>query len=230
MKRFWTAVTVERTPEAFQILLDQRPVRTPARALLWLPTGALAEAIAAEWAEQGDKILPRSMPLTGLANAAIDRVMPDRIAFAQPIARFAESDLLYYRADRPARLADRQAAAWDPLLGWARRRFDIDIVTGTGVVHLPQPATTLAALRQAVAGLDAFRLAALSPLTTIGGSLIAALAVVDGTIDPAAAWDAVSIDDRFQLEEWGHDDEAVAALDALREDFAAAARFVVLLG
>ena len=229
MKRFWRAASVEEQGAGYTILLDARPVKTPARALLRLPTCALAEAIAAEWDAQADTIDPRAMPLTGLANAAIDRVAPDPATFAGGLAQFGASDLLYYRAERPRRLVELQAAAWDPLLDWARRRFDVDFVLGSGVMPVDQPDATVRALAPAVAAYDPFRLAALSPLVTVGGSLIAALALAEGAVARDAAWTAVTIDEQFQLDEWGSDAEAEKALAARREDFDAGARLLDLL-
>ena len=169
------------------------------------------------------------MPLTGLANAAIDRVAPDRQAFAAGLARYAEGDLACYRAEGPAALLERQGESWDRLLGWARRRFDVDFRTTSGILHVEQPAATVERLAHAVGALDAFRLAGLSPLVTIGGSLIAALGVLEGAFTAEEAWAAVSVDDRWQLEQWGSDADAEAALENRRRDFLAAARFLELL-
>ena len=230
MKRFWTDVAIVEEGGAYGITLDARPVRTPARAMLVLPTESLAKAVAAEWAEQGDEVDPRSMPMTGLANAAIDRVAADPPGFTATLARYAEADLLCYRADHPPRLVERQAAAWDPLLDWARRRYDVDFVTGTGVIHFPQPDATVRRLAHELTIFDAFHLAALAPLVTIGGSLIAGLAVADGAMTAEDAWAAVSVDEQWQIDEWGSDSEAVIALEARRSEFLAAARFLGLFG
>ena len=230
MKRFWTDVSVGQETGGWSIALDGRPVRTPARASLVVPNKALAEAIAGEWRDVEGEIDPRAMPLTGLANAAIDRVAPDKDTFATGLARYAEADLACYRADNPKELVERQAESWNALLAWARRRFDVDFVTTSGVAHVEQPPATVQRLAHAVASLDAFRLAGLSPLVTIGGSLIAALAVLEKAITPDEAWQAVSLDERWQLEQWGSDAEAEAALDNRRRDFMAAARFLELVG
>ena len=229
MKRFWRAASVEEQGAGFTILLDARPVKTPARVALALPTRRLAEAIAAEWDAQKDTVDPRAMALTGLANAAIDRVAPDPATFAAGLSQFGASDLLYYRAERPRRLVEIQAAAWDPLLEWARRRFDIDFVLGSGVMPVDQPDATVRTLGHAVATYEPFRLAALSPLVTVGGSLIAALALAEGVVARDAAWTAVTIDEQFQLDEWGNDAEAEKALATRREDFEAGARLLELL-
>ena len=229
MKRFWKDVSVEPEGDTWRIGLDGRPVKTPARALLAVPTRALAEAIADEWRSVEGEIDPRAMPLTGLANAAIDRVAPDRLAFAQSLARYAEADLTCYRAEGPQPLIDRQQQHWDALLGWARRRFDVDFATTSGLIHVAQPKATVERLAHAVAALETFRLAGLSPLVTIGGSLIAGFAVAEEAITAEQAWDAVTLDERWQAEQWGADAEAEQALENRRRDFFAAARFVELL-
>ena len=229
MKRFWKAADAVAEQNGWGVRLDERPLRTPGKALLTVPSEALGQAIADEWASAAQNVDPRSMPLTGLANAAIDRVTPDRASFAAGLAKYAEADLACYRAEGPRTLAERQAASWDRLLGWARRRYDVDFAVTTGIVHVGQPPATVARLAFEVAALDAFQLASLSPLVTIGGSLVAALAVIDGALTAEAAWDAVSIDERWQIEKWGEDAEAVAALALRRADFFAAARFLELL-
>ena len=229
MKRFWKDVAVQRDADGWGVTLDGRPVRTPARAALAVPTEALANAIADEWRGVGETIDPRAMPLTGLANAAIDRVAPNKEAFAAGLARYAEADLACYRADGPRELIDRQEQSWDALLNWARRRYDVDFATTTGVTHVTQPAATVEQLSHSLSALDAFRLAGLSPLVTIGGSLVGGLAVVERAMTPDQVWTAVSLDDEWQLERWGSDAEAEAALENRKRDFFAAARFLELL-
>lgn len=229
MKRFWDDAVAAREKDGWTVQLDGRPLRTPARAALLVPNQALAEAIGAEWNGVADEVDPRSMPLTGLANAAIDRVTPDPAAFAQGLAAYGESDLACYRAEAPRELAERQAERWDALLGWARRRYDVDFAVTAGIMHVAQPAATVQRLAHAVGALNAFRLAGLSPLVTIGGSLTAALAVLEGAVEPEQAWRAVTVDDEWQLERWGSDSEAEAALANRQRDFLAAARFLELL-
>ena len=229
MKRFWKSAEAVAEQGGWGVRLDERPLRTPGKALLIVPTEALGRAISEEWAAAPETVDPHAMPLTGLANAAIDRVAPDRATFAADVAKYAEADLACYRAEAPASLVERQAEYWDLLLGWARRRYDVDFAVTAGVVHVDQPRATVDRLTHEVAALDAFRLAALSPLVTIGGSMIAALAIMDGGLTAQQAWDAVSVDDRWQLEKWGADAEAVAALALRRAAFFAAARFVDLL-
>jgi len=229
MKRFYKQAAARPGEAGHQILLDDRPVKTPARQSLAVPSERLGEAIAAEWQAQGDEIDARSMPLTGLANAAIDRVSPDKQAFARGLAAYGETDLLYYRAEAPEALVRRQAAAWDPLLAWARRRFDVNFEVASGIMHRAQPRNTVEQLSHAVAARDPFELAALSPLVTIGGSLVLALALAEDEIDLETAWAAATLDEQWQLEQWGSDAEAEKALAARRRDFEAAYRFLKLL-
>ena len=229
MKRFWEAAVAIATEDGYAIALDGRRVKTPAKADLILPTEDMANAVAAEWNNVGDTIDPREMPLTGLANAAIDRIAPDKEQFAKGVALYSESDLTCYRAEGPDALVQWQQEAWDVLLEWARRRYDVDFAICTGVMHVEQPADTVRKLSHEVMALDAFYLAGLSQMVTIGGSLVAALAVNEEMMPADSVWEAVSLDDRWQLEEWGEDAEARAALDARRRDFLAAARFLELL-
>lgn len=225
MKRFYAEVEVQDGA----ILLDRRPVRTPARAALALPTPALADAVAREWRAQDGTIEPRSMPMTGLANAAIDRVAPDPHRFAATLAVYGETDLLCYRAEAPDELVAAQAEAWDPLLEWAQRRYDVYFMVARGIVHVAQPPATVARLGEAVAARAAFALAALSPLVTIGGSLVVALAVAEGAIGADEAFDATHLDELWQARRWGEDPLALTAREARRDDFTAAAEFLALL-
>ena len=226
MRRFYKEVAVA---DGGAILLDSKPVKTPARADLILPTPALAEAVAAEWRAQGDEIDPRTMKLTGLSNAAIDRVAPDLASFVRPLAAYAESDLLCYRADAPAELIARQAEAWDPLLDWARARFDVHFAVTKGIVHAPQPDATVARLGEALAAYDAFPLAGLAPIITIGGSLVTALALAEDEIDADSAFDLTHLDELWQARRWGEDRLALEARAVRKRDFMAAAELLDLL-
>ncbi len=229
MKRFYTQATVGERQGGFEILLDGRPVRTPARTALTLPTRLLAEAIAQEWNAQGDTINPRSMALTGLSNAAIDRVAPDRQGFAAGLAAYGNSDLVFYRAEHPADLVRHQAELWDPLVEWARRRFDSEFVIVSGIIHQAQPEGSLSRLSNALESRTAFELAALSPLVTIGGSLLIALALAEHEIGPAEAWEAASADETYQMRKWGEDSEARTRLDLRKAEFESAYKFLSLL-
>ena len=226
MKRFWKEVSVD--PDR-GIRLDGKPVRTPGKQPLILPTDALAEAVADEWRAVGEgaEIDPRAMPLTGLANAATERIDP--AAFAAALAAFGESDLLCYRAESPDDLVARQAASWDPLLDWARTRYDVHFEIAAGVMHRPQPPATIARLAEAVAARNAWQLAGLSPIVTIGGSLVAALALDEGAATPEEVWRAVELDEDWQAEQWGRDELSLGALESRRRDFNAGVRFLGLL-
>lgn len=226
VRRFYKQAAVG---EGNNILLDGRPVKTPGRRALAAPTPALARAIAGEWNGQGETIDPRAMPLTGLTNAAIDRVAPDPAAFARSLAIYGESDLLCYRAEGPDSLVSRQAALWDPILAWAGGRYAIIFDVATGVIHRAQPPRTVKRLAGAVATRDCFALAGLSPLVTLSGSLVTALALAEGAVSLDAAWAAASLDEAWQAEHWGADPEAAKALAGRRADFAAAHLFLTLL-
>jgi chaperone required for assembly of F1-ATPase len=225
VKRFWT----EARAEGGAVLLDGRPVRTPRRNALELPSAALAQAIADEWRAVGEELDPRALPLTGLANAAIDIVEADRAGFTADLSRYAETDLLAYRAASPADLVARQAAEWDPLLAWLRERYDVHVELVTGIMHRPQPEATLARLREALGARSSFELAALSPIVTIGASLIAGLALAERAFDAERLWTAINLDELWQEELWGEDALAVQARDARRRDWDAAVRFLELL-
>lgn len=225
MKRFYKEVTVVGSGDGFEIQLDGRPVRTPARAPLALPTARLAEAIAAEWGAQVDAVDPRSMPFTGLSNGAIDQIAANHAAFAAGIARYAESDLLCYRAEGPHELVAREAAAWDSLLEWAGRRYDVAFEVTQGVIPVEQHAQTLERLGAAVAAFDAFTLAGLSTLVTLSGSLVCGLAVVEGGYDADAIWTASEIDEAWEVEQWGEDADAAARSAQRRIEFRMARDF-----
>ncbi len=229
MKRFYEEAAAAETDEGWGIALDGKPVKTPGGNALVLPREKLAFGVAAEWNGQQGEIDPVSMPLTGLANAAIDHVTPHQHTFAAELAKYGETDLLCYRADNPAELNTRQCEAWDPLLDWAAQRYDIAFETTNDIVHRPQPDETVKQLRDAVAALDPFRLAALSPLVTIGGSLVGAMALAEGEFDEDTVWAATRIDEDWQETHWGDDEEAIAARDAKRREFGAAMRFLRLL-
>ena len=225
MKRFYQDAAVVAGESGFEIHLDGRPVRTPAREPLALPTHRLAEAVAEEWRAQGDVVDPRSMPFTGLANGAIDQIAPNRESFAAGIARYAESDLLCYRAEGPTELVGREAAAWDPLLDWAMARYDVAFRVTQGIIPVAQPDETLARLTGVVTAFDPFTLAGLSTLVTLSGSLVCGLAVVEGGHDADLIWTAAEIDEAWEVEQWGEDKEAAARSAQRRHEFAMARAF-----
>ena len=228
MKRFWDEVSVHEDDAGHGVRLDARDLSTPKRTPLRLPTRALADAIAEEWRAVDGPIDPGAMPMTGLANAAIDRIAGNEAAFADELARYAENELTCYRAERPEGLVARQCSVWDPLLDWAERTYDVAFVRTVGVVPVAQPAPTLSRMREALDDEDAFTLAGLSPLVRLGGSLVAALAVRHGAVTADAAWEAFEVDRLFQAEQWGADEEAERAAFARQQDFMAGARFLDL--
>ena len=225
MKRFYQDAAVVAGESGFEIHLDGRPVRTPAREPLALPTHRLAEAVAEEWRAQGDVVDPRSMPFTGLANGAIDQIAPNRESFAAGIARYAESDLLCYRAEGPTELVVRESAAWDALLEWAMARYDVAFRVTQGIIPVAQPDETLARLTAVVTAFDPFTLAGLSTLVTLSGSLVCGLAVVEGGHDADLIWTAAEIDEAWEVEQWGEDKEAAARSAQRRHEFAMARAF-----
>jgi chaperone required for assembly of F1-ATPase len=229
LKRFYEAVKIVEAANGFSIALDRRALRTPARVPLVVPSRALAEAIAEEWAAQGEQIIPANMALTRLANSALDRVTGREQLVAADIVAYAGCDLLCYRADSPERLVARQAAAWDPLLAWGARRLGSHFVCVSGLVHQPQPAAALDALAGELERHECFRLAALHTITTLSGSAILALALAEGATWPDAAWTAAHVDEDWQIEQWGSDPEAQARRAARRREFDCAVRLLELL-
>lgn len=228
-RRFWKEVAVAPREAGHAVLLDARPLRTPAKRPLEVPTRALALAMAQEWHEQGPRIDPNAMPVTRAANSALDKVAPQRAAVARMLAEYGGADLLCYRAEAPAELVARQAAAWDPWLGWAREALGAPLVQTRGVMHVPQPQQSLDRLAARVAAEDAFRLTALHDLVTLSGSLILGLAVAGHALAPTDAWEVSRIDEIWQEEQWGRDEEAHAMAEARRAAFLTADRILRLL-
>ena len=230
-KRFYAQAGIAETEGGFRLVLDGRGANTPGRRPLAVPTAALGDALAAEWAAQETEIDPRTMPLTRLVNTTIDGVVDRRAEMAEDLAAYAGTDLIAYRADAPDRLVAEQATAWDPLVAWAADAFGARLFLAEGVMHVAQPGGSVAALRAAIEAVDdPYRLAALHALTTLSGSLIIALAVLHGRLDAAQAWDAAHVDERYQAAVWGRDAEAEARLALRRAEFdaaAAVARLVV---
>jgi chaperone required for assembly of F1-ATPase len=209
MKRFYKTVDVRAVTGGFAVLLDGRGVQTPARNALVLPTEELARTIAAEWRGQGDAVDATSMPLLRLSNTIIDGVAANREAVIAAILRFGENDLICYRAHQPPELAQRQRDAWDPMLDWARQRFGAHLVAADGLTHVDQTLDAIAALREALAAYDAFTLGALHVVASITGSVVLALAVAEGRLTGAAAFEYSRIDEAYQAEKWGEDSEAI---------------------
>jgi chaperone required for assembly of F1-ATPase len=216
--------------DGFRILLDGKRVKTPKKRALVLPTLALAETLAAEWMSQGDRIDPATMPLTRLANTAIDAVADHMDRVAADIVAFAASDLVCYRATGPQGLVARQAASWDPVLAWAQMELGARFVLAEGVMPVAQPPEALARVAAALEGLDPFRLASLHVATTLTGSALIALACVRHRLTLEEAWAAAHVDEDWQIAQWGEDAEAAARRARRFDEFAAASRLLALLG
>lgn len=224
-KRFWKEVTVAETANGFEVELDGRRVKTPAKAPLMVPTRAMAEAIAAEWDAQTESVDPKTMPCTRSANAAIDKVTHQHTEVAAMLAEYGDSDLLCYRADSPVELAARQAAEWDPVLDWAEEELGVRLQLRTGVLHQPQEAAALAVLAEKTGAMSPFQLAAFHDLVGISGSLILGFAAASGWRSADEIWLLSRLDERWQEEQWGEDEEAQAAAEVKRQEFLHAKRF-----
>ncbi len=230
MKRFYKDARAIPLEGGFGVALDDKPIKTPLKASLVVPTPGFAQAIAQEWAGQTEAIARDAMRLTRLACTALDRACRERDALLDELAGYAGSDLLCYRAAAPARLTERQAKAWDPWLDWAAQTHGATLEVGAGIRPIEQPRDSIARLRDAAAALDDFRLVAAHLATGASGSLVLALALIAGRLEAEAAFQASQIDESFQIEQWGTDAEFEARRAALRADLDAAALTVKLLG
>lgn len=224
-RRFWKQAAVRDTGAGWEVVLDDRPLRTPGKLLLILPTEALARAIAGEWDAQVDVIDPNSMPLTRAANSAIEKVTPQFDAVADMLGDYGGTDLLCYRAADPEDLVARQARDWDPLIDWAATHLRAPLRLARGVIPVAQDPHALARLRDRVGALDAFGLTALHDLVTLPGSLLLGLAVLEGRLTADEAFALSRLDEEFQAGRWGRDAEADAAAENRRQAMLAAERF-----
>lgn len=229
-RRFWKDATVVPAEGGFTVLLDARPVRTPLKAPLILPTQALAEAVATEWQAQQGKIDPETMPFTRTANSALDKVAPQVEAVAALLAAYGDSDLLCYRAEEPADLVARQAEAWNPLLAWAEDAFGAPLVVTTGVMPVGQSRDSIARLARQVREMSPFQLSAFHDLVALSGSLVLALAVTRQRLTAEAAWSLSRTDEDWQIALWGEDEEAAEIAVRKRAAFLQADRFYGLCG
>ncbi|AGT10212.1 ATP12 family chaperone protein [Paracoccus aminophilus] len=210
-KRFWKAAGVRPEGDGWTVVLDDKPLRTPGKHPLIVPTERLARAIAAEWDAQEAVIRPETMPLTRAANSAIEKVAPQFDAVADMLGAYGGSDLLSYRADAPAGLIARQAEHWDPLLDWAGKSLEAPLKYTQGIIHIAQDEAALRNLRDELGALDVFGLTAIHDLVTLPGSLVLGLAVLKGRLTAAEAHALARIDEEFQAEQWGRDEEADAS-------------------
>jgi chaperone required for assembly of F1-ATPase len=228
MKRFYKDVSVEEQDGRFAILLDGKPIKTPRRANLAVPTRALAEEIAEEWRGQSADIAPDMMLLTKAANSAIDRVSTARTEVIADLLKFANADLLCYRAEAPATLTVRQAKEWDPWLDWLARSHGAKLKATVGIVAVDQPPETLARIEMVLARHDAFALTGLHAATTILGSLVLSLALLDEHLTARGAFALSTLDERYQAEKWGVDAEAIARARRLENELESAVLFMAL--
>jgi chaperone required for assembly of F1-ATPase len=221
-ERFYQQAGTASGPEGHAVRLDGKPIQTPARRSLAAPSLPLAQALAAEWEAQRDKIDPAKMPLTRLANSVIDGVADAPGPVKAEIKKYLGSDLLFYRAGSPQPLRERQALLWDPILRWAKDTLGADFKTGEGVVHVAQPAVALEAASAAIPD-DPWRLGAVNVITTLTGSALIALAVLRGELSADDAWRAAHVDEDWNMEQWGRDELALERRAFRRAEFQAAA-------
>lgn len=222
-RRFYATAAAVAHAQGFAVTLDGRQARTPGRTPLVVADRAVAEAMAAEWQAQGERIDPSTMPLTRIANSAIDRVSREMAPVRAEIVKYAGSDLVCYRAEGPDTLTAAQEAAWGPVLAWARESLGARFVLAAGIIAVDQPAESLAAVSAALADLDPLRLAALHVGTTLTGSALIGLAVLRGALSAEQAWTAAHIDEDWQMEQWGRDEMALARRAARWREMQAAA-------
>jgi chaperone required for assembly of F1-ATPase len=222
-QRFYKEAGLASGPDGHTVQLDGKPVHTPARRPLAAPNLPLGQALAAEWQAQREHIDPTNMPLTRLANVIIDGVAGAPGPVKAEIQKYLGSDLLFYRANSPEGLHARQAALWDPILGWAKTKLGADFKTGEGVVHVVQPAAALQAASAAIPE-EPWRLGALHAATTLTGSALIALALLDGAISVDDAWKAAHVDEDWNMEQWGRDELALERRAYRRAEFDAAAK------
>lgn len=227
-KRFWKTVTVADSDNGFCVLLDGRRINTPAKSTLEVPTEGLAEVIAAEWQAQEGDIDPSTMPMTRRANAAIDKVAVQHLEVAEMLAEYGDSDLLCYRAESPKKLTDRQALAWDPVLAWAAAEFQAPLTVTSGVMHVGQNPQALKYLSEPIFEMPAFILTAFHDLVTLSGSLVLALAAIREFDAIDNIWTLSRVDELWQEELWGPDEEATRMASVKRQDFLDAFRFLCL--
>jgi chaperone required for assembly of F1-ATPase len=224
-KRFYKVASVEERDDAFHLTLDGRTARTPARQPLAVPTRGLAEAMAEEWGRQGEEIDPGSMPVTRLVNSAIDGVVPRRAEVIEDTAKYAGSDLIFYRAGEPVRLVEIQNESWNPVLDWTRETHGARFALAEGIMHVAQPEEAKAAIRAAIERISSpFALAALHVMTTLTGSVLIALAHASGRLSADEAWNAAHVDKQYQESVWGEDHEAMVRRRNRRAEFDAASR------
>jgi chaperone required for assembly of F1-ATPase len=228
-KRFYAKAGVGEAEGSFTVTLDNRPIRTPSGRIITIPSRAIAEAVAAEWEAQQETINPLTMPMTRFANSVVEAVVDRTAAVTEDIARYFNSDLLFYRAGHPEALVAREAKHWDPVLFWAADELGAHFILAEGVVHVHQPDEAVAAARAALPA-DPWSIAATHVVTTLTGSALLALALARGLLDAEAVWAAAHVDEDWNADQWGTDEEAAERRAARSVDFRAAARILDVTG
>jgi chaperone required for assembly of F1-ATPase len=227
-KRFYTTAEVAETADGFAVTLDGKPIRTPSGRVVAVPVRSLAQAIAAEWRAQGEILDPMTMPLTRFANSVVEGVIDRADLVRDDVAKYLQSDLLFYRAGHPEQLVQREAQHWDPVLDWARDSLGAHFILAEGIMHVSQPDAAVAAARDALP-VDPWAIAAAHLVTTVTGSALLALALVHRVRDPDQVWAAAHVDEDWNVEQWGEDEEAMARRAARQVDFRAAAEILQAL-
>ncbi len=227
-RKFWTSVSIAPVDTGFEVLLDGRPVRTPAKSPLSLPNAGLAEAVASEWEAQEDTVDPGKMPVTRMANSAIDKVTPRFGEVVAHLVSYGETDLLCYRAEHPEGLLKRQVEAWDPWIVWANRAIGARLVPTCGVIPVAQDPAALTVFSERLSGFSPFEIAALHDLVGLSGSLVLGLAAALEAERPEILWELSRIDEAWQIDEWGADDEAERVNNLKKMAFLDASRFFQL--
>lgn len=224
-KRFWKQAHVQRRDEGFVVLLDERKLLTPGKAELVMPTEEMAQAVAAEWDEQPKVVNPLTMPVTRSANSAIDKVASQRAEVAEMVASYGGTDMICYRAESPDGLVKRQADAWDPLLSWSENHLHAPLITAKGIVHVAQSDSSLNRLSTMVSKFTDFELTGFHDLVGLSGSLIIGFAAIHGFQSPEILWNLSRVDEQWQVDQWGEDEEATAMAGKKRDGFLHAHRF-----
>mgnify|MGYP001368705962 FL=1 len=228
IKRTWEIVAVQRSEVGFLVTLDDQPIITPAKNTLLLPSSSLANRVANEWKEQNNEIIPAEMPFTRLSNSAIDKVSSQFKEVADILSEFGETDLFYYRASSPAELVEKQKIAWDPFLDWVNTSMNVRINVSSGVMFIDQDDDEMVKLKAPIYNMTPFQLAGFHEIVTISGSLIGAYAFVEKAFTADQVWSASRIDEEWQIEQWGSDEEAMATSEKKHHDFKVGCKFFQL--
>lgn len=228
IKRTWEIVAVQRSEVGFSVTLDDQPIITPAKNTLLLPSSSLANRVANEWKEQNNEIIPAEMPFTRLSNSAIDKVSSQFKEVADILSEFGETDLFYYRASSPAELVEKQKIAWDPFLDWVNTSMNVRINVSSGVMFIDQDDDEMVKLKAPIYNMTPFQLAGFHEIVTISGSLIGAYAFVEKAFTADQVWSASRIDEEWQIEQWGSDEEAMTTSEKKHHDFKIGCEFFQL--